>query len=606
MILAKFHLAGEAKKYRIAFNEEGIKDDGSFTFFAFNAIKKILEQESIVLDIPVCIPEGKEFGFFVDYHENAKLTAQITSSLAPEFYLSQEELAKKIAAKVRYPVLHLSAADMLSGDKRVVHNIRYYNVMDSSIWNYYYSFQESYSEKESDYPHLVYLIKEIAQNQLSQLYDLYIATEYADLSARLVINNYSDPIGHGSDVSPYLFHSEWRMREEYQHIINTETIASRKWRFLLLDDCAMDSLRTLSSAERQIYKGGSELILSSKMAILKNAIEQIEGLRVSWKYIKYKDNCTVPYSSPKPTSDDEIPNVDIWCVTNIKDAITLLKEFKFDIIFLDYLLSNRSLNKSDFYEDNGKVDIEIKREYDQYINSSYKEYGYQLLKRIKNLKTDSHCRGPLGRQYFMFISAFTTAVDERLRAEGLNRSESFWHIAEGACPTNTPNLFRYYLLKLMKKRLVDSCIVSVSDEDVSISPSGIYDIVKRIFGSKSDSEVKTRAIQNYRKVLKLLEYHKEMLEDAELSFKEDDIFNVKGSVLFSNELSLYPNREGLLEHLVHLVSLVAYGTARQWPEMWEEYLFFKTEFDEKVYKDKEKLENLYSDIEEYILSQKGF
>lgn len=601
MILTKFHLSGAPNRYTITF--DSAEGEGPFAIKAYKAIKSILERPSFILAISDSIPDNTEFGLFVDYHENAKITSQITSSLSPEFYLSQDILVEKIAKGKRYPVLHLSAADMLTGDKRVVHNIRYYNVMDSSIWNYYYSFQELFSESYSNYPHLVYLIKEIVQNQIAQLYNLYIATEYADLSARLTINNYSDPIGHGSYVSPHLFHSEWRMLKEYQSIIDISVISDRKWRFLLLDDCAMNSLKTLSDVNREEYQAndGDELIITSKMAILKNAIERIDkDFTVSWRYFINGESFKSSYYG----------NVDIWCVTNIKDAINLLKHYKFDIVFLDYLLSARSLNESDFYQDGNQANEDIKREYNQYKNSSDKEYGYQLLKRIKRLqkKDSDDYRGPLGRQYFMFISAFTTAVDERLRAEGLNRSESFWHIAEGACPTNTPNLFRYYLLKLMKKRIVDSCIESVSEEDVSISPSGIYDIVNRIFyqGNGSSSEVKTRAIRYYRDVLKLLYYLNRMMKDAEFPQKEKDVFNVHGSVLFSNELIQYPNREGLLEHLVHLVSLVAYGTARQWPEMWEEYLFFKTEFDEKVYKDKEKLENLYSDIEEYILSQKGF
>lgn len=595
MILTKFHLSGKPNRYTITFNN-AIEGEGEFAIKAYQAIKSILEQPSFVLDISDTIPKDTEFGFFVDYHENSKLTSQITASLSSDFYLSQDKLAESIASKKRYPIMHLSAANMLSGDKRVVHNIRYFNVMDSSIWNYYYSFQELYSDASSNYIHLAYLIKEIVRNQLSQLYDLYIATEYADLSARLIMNNYTDPIGHGSDVSPYLFHSEWRMRQDYQEIIDRQIISSRKWRFLLLDDCAMDSLRTLSTTKREKYHGGTDLVLTSKMAILKDAIEQIDGLTVSWRFDEAK------------SSNSGKGNVDIWCVTSIKDAIRLLGEYKFDIVFLDYLLGGRSLNQSDFYINKDQADEETLLEFEQYKNSSAREYGYQLLKRIKALqKSNDIYRGPLGRQYFMFISAFTTAVDERLRAEGLNRSEKYWHIAEGACPTNTPNLFRYYLLKLMKKRIVDSCIESISPDDVSISPVGIYDIVNRIFYQKkgSDTEVRARAIKHYRDVLMLLYYHNRMLKDAVLSSEEEEVFNVHGSVLFSNELCKHPNREGLLEHLVHLVYLVAYGTARQWPEMWEEYLFFKTGFDQKVFNDKEKLEQLYGYIEDYILSLKG-
>jgi hypothetical protein len=30
---------------------------------------------------------------------------------------------------------------------------------------------------------------------------------------------------------------------------------------------------------------------------------------------------------------------------------------------------------------------------------------------------------------------------------------------------------------------------------------------------------------------------------------------------------------GLLEHVTHMVYLTAFGTVRQWPEIWEEYRF---------------------------------
>ena len=34
--------------------------------------------------------------------------------------------------------------------------------------------------------------------------------------------------------------------------------------------------------------------------------------------------------------------------------------------------------------------------------------------------------------------------------------------------------------------------------------------------------------------------------------------------------------EGVLEHLTQLVYLTAFGTVRQWPEMWEEYQYIKS------------------------------
>ena len=60
---------------------------------------------------------------------------------------------------------------------------------------------------------------------------------------------------------------------------------------------------------------------------------------------------------------------------------------------------------------------------------------------------------------------------------------------------------------------------------------------------------------------------------------------------------------GLLEHLTHLVHLTAFGTARQWPEMWEEYLFFKNQFD-SVCEDSDARKELYRAMEKYIIDLK--
>lgn len=38
----------------------------------------------------------------------------------------------------------------------------------------------------------------------------------------------------------------------------------------------------------------------------------------------------------------------------------------------------------------------------------------------------------------------------------------------------------------------------------------------------------------------------------------------------------------LLEHLVQLVHLVAFGTVRQWPEIWEEYVYITSQIRECI------------------------
>ena len=106
-----------------------------------------------------------------------------------------------------------------------------------------------------------------------------------------------------------------------------------------------------------------------------------------------------------------------------------------------------------------------------------------------------------------------------------------------------------------------------------------------------------------------------MLDDVDFPSDESgNIFNTKGSVLITNFMKKNVNLGGLLEHLTQLVHLTAYGTVRQWPEMWEEYIYFKAQFnitqlekDSKVqnWNAREHFNNLCVDIENHILDLKS-
>lgn len=281
---------------------------------------------------------------------------------------------------------------------------------------------------------------------------------------------------------------------------------------------------------------------------------------------------------------------------NISEAETALKEKKYDIILLDYLL-NGSKGKE-------------------------KEYGYKLLDDIYvalksykdnfTLNEDGYKIGPCDRYFFIFISAYSSAVYERLLAEGLNRSEKYWHIAVGACPTNTPQLFLYNLIKLMEKRLDDSGIER-------LSAKGIFEVVNEIFGDddgyNTGKPVRYKANKYYQKVLDMHYLYKKMLNDVQIpSGKSQSIFNTTGSVLMTHFISKNVNLGGFLEHLTQLVHLTAFGTVRQWPEMWEEYIYFKAQFNFDQFKEdckvlkwdaEEKFNGLCIALENHILSLKS-
>ncbi len=249
-----------------------------------------------------------------------------------------------------------------------------------------------------------------------------------------------------------------------------------------------------------------------------------------------------------------------------------LKEKKYDLIFLDYLLDK---------------------------TNDKQNYGYSLLNDLYREREEKgefkeFKLGPAGRFLFMFISAYSTAVYERTRAEAINLSEDYWHISLGACPTNTPQLFLYNLLKLMEKRLKDSGLLNLSAQGIGKLMSDIY------HDASGGNAVRRKANKQYEKVLSLHYHYRKVMKDVAIPMS-DSVFDSKGSVLMTEFAQKNQNLGGLLEHMANLVHITAFGTIRQWPEMWEEYLYFKALYEQMP---GEKMEGLFDDIEKYILQLK--
>ena len=231
-------------------------------------------------------------------------------------------------------------------------------------------------------------------------------------------------------------------------------------------------------------------------------------------------------------------------------------------------------------------------------NSNTREYSYTLLNYINDSKKTEdkggdnisvYKFGPHKRIYFMFISSFATAVNERLLAEGLHKSEKYWHIAEGACPTNTPYLFLHRLLHLMHKRVKDMGIdkfmgINTKDE---FKDSHIQKyIINKIYDPKDKdntiSNVRSAANEYFDDVLSLLYHYKRMLEDYHKPEKPENVFLSSESTLATDFVDKNNRLGGFLEHLTQLVYLTAFGTVRQWPEMWEEYQFIRSITGERI------------------------
>ena len=431
-------------------------------------------------------------------------------------------------------------------------NHRYKNVLDSSIWFYAYSNEEELKE----------IKQQIADNKLR--YDLDVAHEYREFYHRMLKNSYTK-YSHKEVVSPFLFHSEQELKkkiDKQKQIVND--IKQYKWRILLVDDHVGKTKMKLSSGEESTL---------TKLDVVKTELEKL------FKNIATeKDNKIVIIATEEDTEDiKKNANIYIECVSSIKEAKDKLAEKKYEIVLLDYLLGKKVI-------DSKTVTIN---------NKEVREYGYELLKGIwykENEKKFEKARkeeleklykefvfdykkGPDNRFYFMFISAFTTAVSERLLTEGWHRSEDYWYIGEGACPINTPYLFQYRLLHIMEKRMKDMGLskmlyVNRNDFEKSYIKTNIIDVIY-----DDRTSIRQNASNRFNDVLSVLYNYKNLLVDTH---NASNPFDSLESTLATDIVMKNAYIGGFLEHLTQLVYLTAFGTVRQWPEMWEEYIFIKS------------------------------
>jgi len=466
---------------------------------------------------------------------------------------------------IKTPILHILLTDLLSYNlyekKKKLHPSvpRYFQIIDSSIWNHYVPMVK-FDESDKGF-HALFskAVDEIIENHRYGLYDVGVAKEFADVNARVLQQSYLRE-NHSRLVAPFIFHSETTIEKLIKEKLENDFKALTdgfgndkwRWRFLLIDDRAIEK-------EKGKLKGNCKL--SIIMRLIVRALFPGKTNWVQYRLLEQKEGKPV-YSYGEIDTNAKIV---IDCAQHYDDAIAALKDQAYDIILLDYLLDAKK---------------------------GLRRFGYEILEEINNDHEKQFKIGPCGKLFFIFISAYSNAVNERLLSQGLGRREDHWFINTGACPTNTPQLFSYNLLHLMNHRLDDCGILKLSIDEM-------LKLVAKIFrpndkkDDKKDS-VRKRASLYYHNVLTLQYHYRRMLDDVEIpprcNFELEQIFNIKKSVLISyyNE---HQHLSGLLEHLTNLVHIAAFGTIRQWDEMWEEYLYFKAQFKVLISKEKEENQN---------------
>ena len=391
------------------------------------------------------------------------------------------------------------------------------NYMDSSIWTY--CLDNSKTPERVDW-----VLKSIYDNYLNGYYSTCQAREFLNLNARLSLNSYLEGSGedtaHAKYVVPFIFHSEYKAKQKLIDDGCSEAdnfCCGYKWRFLLVDDHAEVGL--------SVVGGNDSKTRPSKIDVILDRLRSIDGMKIGARKF---DDSKIQYS------DDY--NIIIEYVSNLKECKEAIKQKKYDIILMDYLLGDK-----------------------QYIKQPGREYSYELFECIENLGKGAI--GPGKRFYFMFISAYVHAIQERLDERLISRSTKDWFIGRGACPLNTPEIFLYHLHSIMQKRV--STMLSV-DSKVS---EGNENILCKMFET-TDNNLDTVCREKFVDLLNLIS-HVKTLVDNDLTQKD----SVLAKSIFEKEQ--LPTDRAFWEHFRHLCYLMGYELKSRWPEWWEEYHFIK-------------------------------
>lgn len=449
------------------------------------------------------------------------------------------------------------------------------NFFDSSIWVRYAETEESCGN----------ILKAIDNYKALKLYETDNAKEVREFKARMALNSFIKGGSHENNVTPFVFHSESEMKVKADKTLQylSDTVLNRvkgpKWRFLIIDD----------NAFQESNAGNTKI---KKCKIIQNTLQRnfCVVCESSHKYIcpnqEYCTNCT---------NQQEIPTIYIDCAKSIREAIEKINYKRYDIILLDYLLGDVTKLNDDVkigypVSKDGNNFYYFKEREKIYIEKSNKqrEYGTDFLAQIKDVfdstergdltdnesRLSSMARGPFGKFKIFFISAFVNAISEKLLSEGMHYNTGYWYIARGACPTTTPELFRYNIISLMERQIQELTNINIKTTKVDNKESIItlLDLLYYIYGDQGST--RERAYENFDSLLHLRAHFNILKHDFFYGNKEDGNAQKNGSPLVQ---SLFPDMEhysnAFWEHIQHLIYITAFGTIRQWGEMREVYNF---------------------------------
>lgn len=439
--------------------------------------------------------------------------------------------------------------------------------LDSSIWCRYAKNEEEANQ----------ICIQFARNRELGLYDCNNGKEQMEFLARMLVNSRLGEFEGSSHkkIVPIVFPSEGEMMKRTQEIVeeiktefadNPTANFPLVWKILLVDD---HSYKPLS--------GG----LCSKLAVINEVLSSLFQVEVCEGNASVPPRC-VPVQTPCPVLGD-FYHIKIYCVESKEEAKERIKRERFDIILLDYLL-----NKPDYFDTSVDLLLELK----------------ETASELKN------ARGPLELLWFSNVSSFANAIDSRLTAKGIPHITEEWVMNKGACPINTPELFRHNLLQFMRyqlQKLTD--LPGQNDGGESGRIVTLYDLLRAIY--TGSGKVRDKAQQFFRAILKLKADYDILRKDIEygLESKEDKrnagklaANPLKSEIIYSLFPDIIHYTDSFWDHLVHLVYQTAHGSPQQWPQMMVNLKETKEVLRRAAKSNKVDMEELVKAIEGYIIT----
>ena len=439
------------------------------------------------------------------------------------------------------------------------------NYVDSSIWCRY-----ACNEQEA-----MDIRKQFVHNREMGLYDCNNAREYLEFWGRMLINSRLGELessGHRK-IAPIVFHSEREMAaktaksiKQIKDVFALHSSSNRPliWKILLVDDHSREHL-----------SGGN----CSKMTVICDVLSTIFSIEV------FDDGKYVRYPSKSQPELDGLCHIKIHCVATKDEAMTFIKQQKFDIILLDYLLNKPKTRTA----------------IDDFDTSD------ELLEEIR-MSTNEHERGPMGYLWVFNVSAFARAIDGKLTAKGLQYHTNEWHLDKGACPINTPELFKYNLLSFMTWQVDELVRFHRKKFPGHDNARSLIDLLSKIF--MSEDNIPRQADKYFRSILNFEADCKIMWEDVRYGLSDKDVTDIKTIVSNPQKseivFSLFPDivyyDEPFWDHLSHLIHTTAYGSPQQWPQMLVNFREIKsTLLDANKGRNEQESMELVKKIEEHII-----